>query len=169
MQRFAQLAALENTNVLSAVELARAAQGQRFAKLQPPPVIGCRVVDTHLEPEPEPEPEPSALCSSEQIAVPVGPAIGFVSPGAGCREEVCGYVGVSSGGPACEFDQLVVLLTLGCSRVRVCPSRVVFALGLQTCRRWRLASLDRVSSNCFGCSSERQFYRAKLVQQARPL
>ena len=167
MQRFAQLAALEDTNVLSAVELARAAQGQRCAKLQPPPVIGCHVADTQPEPEPEPEPElepPGALWSSEQIAVPVGPAIGFMSPGAGCRDEVCGYVGVSSGGPACKFDHLVDCPTLACSRVRVRPSRDVFALGLQTCRRWRRASLDRVSSHCFGSSSERQLYRPRLVQ-----
>eukprot|EP01043_Picozoa_sp_COSAG02_P062543 COSAG02_NODE_8655_length_2489_cov_1.815063_1_plen_238_part_00 len=113
MQRFEQLREVEGTDVLSAVELARMAQGQRFAKLQaPPPVIGapageCHVVEALPEPEPEPELEPELGSLSAMIAVPVGPAIGFVSPGVNCRDEVCSYVGMSSGGPACKSDHHV--------------------------------------------------------------
>ncbi len=112
MQRFEQLREVEGTDVLSAVELARMAQGQRFAKLQPPPVIGargseCHVVEALPEPEPEAELEPELGSLSEMIAVPVGPAIGFTSPGVDCRDEPCGYVGMSSGGPACKSDHLV--------------------------------------------------------------
>lgn len=112
MQRFEQLVALEGADVLSAVELARSAQGQRVAKLQAPPAIGSpRAHVADAEPEPEPEPERF----SEPIAVPVGPAIGFVAPGVDCRDESCGYVGMTSGGPACEFASASTW-SHGCSR-----------------------------------------------------
>ena len=101
MERFEQLAAAGgDTDVLSAVEMARAAQGMRVAKLQAPPAIGA-TCDFATEPEPEPELEPAV---SAPIAVPVGPAIGFESPGVDGREaeqHPYGYVGMSSGGPAC--------------------------------------------------------------------
>ena len=104
--RFEQVARWEETDVLSAVELARAAQDRRFSKLAAPPAIAGG-----LEPEPEPEPEQEpevevepSFGSSLPIAVPVGPAIGLPSPSfeGNEREEdpSHGYVGMSSGGPA---------------------------------------------------------------------
>jgi hypothetical protein len=151
MQRFEQLRAVEGTDVLSAVELARMAQGQRFAKLQaPPPVVGaggsdCHVVEALPEPEPEPEPEPGSFL--ETIAVPVGPAIGFISPGVDCRDEACGYVGMSSGGPACKSDHLAAH---ACGQSGACSSL--------TCRVGAgFADVQTLESGELGASELQQF------------